>query len=174
MRIGDSFGLEVEDFIIDDTLHVRRAIWNGIAFSPKTEAGFRMVDLSPELSKALRRFIGDRLSGYIFRNERGRPLQQSNLLQRSLHPILKTIGIKQQGFHGFRRFRVTHLRKQRVAEDLIRLWIGHSSGQTTTDGYVRIADDEQFRQFSVEQAGIGFQLTIALLAPRWSPQFGDP
>ena len=164
VRVGEALGLEVRHFV-DDAVHIEQAIWNGKPFSPKTEAGRRIVDLSAELSAMLRQFIGQRQRGYIFRTENGKPLHQSNLLRRSLHPILRKLEIPKQGFHGFRRFRITHLRKQRVAEDLIRLWAGHSSGKTVTDGYVRLRDDEQFRKAAIEQAGIGFRLKTLLVVP---------
>jgi hypothetical protein len=35
------------------------------------------------------------------------------------------MGHEKCGFHAFRRFRFTNLRKQGVPEDLLRFWIGH-------------------------------------------------
>lgn len=158
LRIGEISALRVEHFF-DDALHVKQALWNGKVFIPKTAAGKRVIDLPSELSFALRHFIGNRVSGFIFRqpSSSDKPLHVSDLLRRNHHPILKKLGIEKQGFHGFRRFRVTHLRKQRVPEDLIRLWIGHSN-RSVTDGYVKLSDDEAFRKTWAEKAGLGFQL----------------
>jgi len=47
--------------------------------------------------------------------ENGSSLHQSNLLRRSLHPILEKLGIEKHGFLCFRRLRITHLRKQSVS-----------------------------------------------------------
>jgi hypothetical protein len=74
------------------------------------------------------------------------------------------LGIEKQGFHGFRRYRIMWLRKQRVAEDLVRLWARHSN-QSVTDGYVKVSDDEGFRRSAVEQAGLGFRLELLQLFP---------
>jgi hypothetical protein len=41
----------------------------------------------------------------------GKPLSQTNVSRRDLHPILKTLGIGKAGFHDFSRFRTTRLRK---------------------------------------------------------------
>jgi integrase len=102
-------------------------------------------------------FIGDRKNGFIFRNENGGPLHQSNLLRRSLHPVLEEMGRGKSGFHGFRRFRVTHLRKQGTPEDLLRFWIGHGD-KTVTDRYARLKDDKEFRKEVAERVGIGFAI----------------
>jgi integrase len=115
--------------------------------------------------------IRDRTSGFVFQSAVGTPLARSNVLRRSLHKILLEAGREKCGFHAFRRYRVTHLRKQRVPEDLIRFWIRHAD-KSVTDGYSRVKDDMQFRQFTAEQAGIGFhipivapQLPVAPIAP---------
>jgi integrase len=160
LRVGEALGLEIQHFI-DDTLNIQQALWNGRVFTP-TENGIRVVDLPQDFSQKLRQFIGTRRSGFIFQTENGGSLHQSNVLRLSLHPLLAALKIPKQGYHGFRRFRITHLRKQRIAEDLIRFWAGHSN-KSVTDGYVRLADDEQFRRSAVEQAGLGFRLDCAQL-----------
>ena len=58
--------------------------------------------------------------------------------------------------------------KMRVAEDLIKLWAGHSN-KDVTDGYVRLADDEQFRRSSVEQCWTGFSAGNGSVVPQCSP-----
>ena len=61
----------------------------------------------------------------VFQSESGGPLCQANVLRRSLHEVLKNIGRQACGFHAFRRFRNTHLRKARVPDGLIQFWMGH-------------------------------------------------
>ena len=92
------------------------------------------MDLHSSLAKALRDHIGDRTTGLEFPSARGTPLRKSNLLRRSLHPILLGMGKKPSGFHAFRRLRVAHLHKQLVPEILLRVWIGHST-EGITDRY---------------------------------------
>jgi hypothetical protein len=80
--------------------------------------------------------------------------------------ILKTMGKPNCGFHAFRRFRITHLRKLRVPDDLIQLWVGHAP-KTITDEYSRLKDVE-FRRFTAEQAGLStnFRSLLFLLHSR--------
>jgi len=73
------------------------------------------------------------------------------------------MGREKCGFHAFRRFRVTYLRKQRVPEDLIKFWIGHAP-KTVTHGYSKIKEDREFRTFTAEQIGLGFHMPV--VAPR--------
>jgi hypothetical protein len=47
----------------------------------------------PALAKLLKAFVGARDSGLVFANRVGKPLSQTNLAQRSLHPILKELGV---------------------------------------------------------------------------------
>jgi integrase len=94
----------------------------------------------------------------LFQTKNGKPLSQSNVVRRSLHPILKTLGREKVGFHSFRRFRVTHLRKNRVPEDLLRFWIGHAN-KSVTDGYSMVKNDVAFRQMCAVNAGLGYEIS---------------
>src|SRR5208282_4650272 len=81
----------------------------------------------------LRDFIGDRKQGFLFRTRTGTPFLQSTFLRSSLYPILEGLGIEKQGFHGFRRFRVTHLESSCVPPALVKYWTGHAK---SSDGEV--------------------------------------
>jgi hypothetical protein len=75
---------------------------------------------------------------------------------------LSTSG-KRVGFHAFRRYRAAVLRKGRVPEDLITLWLGHA--RTLTDHYAtQLRDDEQYRSEWCERAGLGFSVVTLLHA----------
>lgn len=83
----------------------------------KTSNGDRIIDLDPQVAKLLREYIGDR-KGLVFESRSGQPLGQSNILRRQLHPLGAEQGIPVAGFHAFRRYRTTWLRKQRAPEGL--------------------------------------------------------
>jgi len=158
LRIGEAMGLEIQDVSPDaSTLRIRQSVWNGRKQAPKTHSALREVDLCPSLAAMLKAFIGERKDGLLFQTKNGRPLLQSNIIRRSLHPILKKNGRAKAGFHSFRRYRVTHMRKNRVPEDLLRFWIGHA-GKSVTDGYSMIKSDVAFRQLCAANVGLGFEL----------------
>jgi integrase len=112
--------------------------------TPKTKNALRQVDVGPTLGGLLKANVGTRSSGLLFANAKGKPLSQTNLARRSLHPILKELKTDKTGFHAMRRFRATWLRKQRAPEDLIQFWLGHAK-QTVTDGYSKLAEDVEWK-----------------------------
>jgi integrase len=164
LRAGELFGLEVKHFN-GDTITVAQSVWEGRVQSPKTVNAFRQVDLHPSVAAMLRDFIGDRKQGFLFRTRTGTAFLQSNFLRSSLSPILEELGIEKQGFHGFRRFRVTHLESSCVPPALTKYWTGHAKPvdgevvrQTTTDRYIKMGKDTKFRGDVAERIGLGFEL----------------
>lgn len=128
----------------------------------KTDNAYRDVDLHPAVAKLLREFIGDRTSGFVFQTRNGKPLSDSDILTRHLHPKLRELAEEQAGHHAFRRFRVTWLRKQRCPADLRHFWLGHS-GKSVEDDYDRLRDDFEFRKQVVEKIGLGFEIPSSLV-----------
>jgi hypothetical protein len=64
----------------------------------------------------LKEYIGNRIDGFLFHTDSGKPLSQRNISRDGLNPILCKLNLKQDGkpFHSFPRFRVMHLRKNRA------------------------------------------------------------
>jgi integrase len=158
MRAGEALALECKHVSEDGrTLTIQQSVWQNQILSLKTANGIREIDLHPDLSTMLKAFIGNRTTGLIFHTNTGRPLCQTNVRNRYLYPLLEEAGSHRMGFHSFRRFRTTHLRKQRAPEDLIRFWLGHAN-QSITDGYSKLSDDLEFRKKVAESVGLGFEI----------------
>lgn len=151
LRIGEALALKVTDLSSDcRALHVRRSIWRSKEQSPKTPNALRQVDIAETLARVLREWAADK-KNYLFTSAVGTPLIQRNALHR-LH------NAKKIGFHAFRRFRTEVLRRSRVPEDLIRLWLGHSK-VSLTDLYADgLRNDVRWRREWCERAGLGFSL----------------
>jgi integrase len=164
LRIGEVLGLEIGKHLSADcmVLTISQSVWEGKVQRPKTDNAFREVDLEPSLASLLKQHVGERTSGFLFASYGGRPVaSQSSILKHHLHPLLSAIGCEKSGFHSFRRFRVTHLRKSRVPEDLLRFWIGHAD-KSITDSYSRVKEDVAFRQLCAANVGLGFDLSAPL------------
>lgn len=99
-------------------LQVQRSLWRCQEQEPKTTNAVLVVDIPEVLASKLRDYLRG-VNGYLFATTHGKPLQQRNIL-RVLH------GTKRVGFHAFRRFRLTWLRKNGVPKDLERYWMGHA------------------------------------------------
>jgi integrase len=159
LRIGEALGLEVGKHISQDfrTLDVQQSVWRDAIQAPKTQSALRRVHLCRELAELLKAFVGDRENGFLFRNDAGKVLSQRNVLGRSLHSILEKLHVPKQGFHGFRRFRLTWLRKNRVPGDLERYWMGHAD-QEIGDRYSKMEEDAEFCEQLADAVGLGFAL----------------
>ena len=150
LRVGEALALRSTDFGPDcRVLHVRRSVWRGNEQEPKTSNAVRVVDIPEVFARQLREYVGG-INGLVFATADGRPLQQRNVL-RVLHRA------KHVGFHAFRRFRLTWLRKNGVPKDLERYWMGHAP-EEVGDLYSKLKDDVSFRQEWAERAGLGFEL----------------
>lgn len=161
LRAGEALGLEVDKHISVDfrTLYVRQKVRRGqLEDFLKTEGGRRDVDLCPALAEMLKKYVGERTSGFLFHNKNGNSFSQTNLLRRGLHPALKKLGQPKAGFHAFRRFRTTWLRKNRTPEDLIRFWLGHAD-ESVTDGYSKLREDVEYRREVADKIGLGFEIS---------------
>jgi integrase len=152
VRRGEVLALKDTDFSPDcRVLSISRSIWHGQEQAPKTSAAVREVDIPESLAAVLREYSAGK-SGHLFATKTGRPLGQRNVLH-----VLHQVADRKIGFNCFRRFRVTHLRKNRVPEDLLRYWIGHAN-KSITDGYSKVKEDRAFRTLCVENVGLGFSL----------------
>jgi integrase len=132
-------------------LHVRTCLVDGkVQNTPKTQAGIRQVDLAPEVNDYLRQ-AGLPLTGFLFRNRDGGPVEI-----KTAYRHLEKAGIL-DGFHAFRRFRITHLEAQNVPRGLAMYWTGHAE-KDVHGSYIKIGQDLQTRKEWAVKAGIGFQL----------------
>jgi integrase len=164
LRAGELLGLEIRHFD-GRSIKVEQSVWRSDAQAPKTPNAYRIVDLHQDVAKLLSDFSGDRTSGYIFCPSKGKPLGQSNILRRRLHPVLEKLGIKRCGFHAFRRFRNTFLRNYTSCPNGLRnFWLGWS-GKDMSDHYDKIREDVAFRREVAERVGIGFELPKTPLVP---------
>jgi integrase len=109
------------------------------------------------MATMLKTFVADRKTGLVFRNGLGKPLAQSNVVRRSLHPVLERLEVPKAGFHSFRRFRATHLTKNRVPESLVKFWMGHAATNQTEE-YVKLFGEGDYRREVADGVGLGFEL----------------
>jgi integrase len=150
LRVGECLGLKTEDLGPEcRVLHVRRSVWRLQEQDPKTVNAIRVVDIPEELASVLREYTAGK-SGLLFATRKGGPLSQRNVIR-----AFYIAGAK-CGFHALRRFRTETLRRARVPEDLIRLWLGHA-GNSMTDTYAKgLATDINWRQEWANRVGLGF------------------
>lgn len=117
----------------------------------KTKAGYREIDLAPELNNLLSATFID-----LFTAKYGPNALLFGDCEGCYRGALKADGIE-GGFHTFRRFRVTHLRLNGVPEALVKYWTGHAAGNIT-EHYTQVAGEIESRKQHAAKAGLGFEL----------------
>lgn len=160
LRVGEALGLEIDKHISSDfrTLQiVQKAKRGEIQDHLKTINGNRLVDLCTPLATMLREYVGDRTTGLLFPSTKGTVLRQSNILLRSLHPILDYAAHEIGGFNIFRRFRRTHIDMSECPEALKHFWSGHAHTHIS-ERYIKLRQNRDFRLMWAEKIGLGFEL----------------
>jgi integrase len=164
LRAGELLGLECRHFD-GESVKVEQSVWGGDnkVGKPKTAYAYRTVDLHPDVASLLKSFVGTRTKGFILQTSGGKPVTQTNLLRRELHPLLDSLKIPLCGFHAFRRFRNTFLRQSRCPDALLKFWMGHSP-KDMSDLYDKSAEDLPYRRHVAKAMGVGFELPKTLTA----------
>jgi integrase len=162
LRLGEALGIDIKNISPDcSTIKINQKAWRGkIQDFLKTKNGKREVDLHSSVAAMLKDFIGERMSGLLFCSRTGKPLGQSNILRRSLHPILVALGQPKCGAHAFRRFRDTYLKNfTSTPSGLINFWLGWAE-EDMSGVYDKIRHDVGFRKEVAEKSGLGFKLPV--------------
>jgi integrase len=161
LRIGEALGIDIKDVSPDcAVITIRQKAWRGQLHDfLKTDNGEREVDLHLKVAATLKEFVGGRKDGLLFCSRTGKQLWQTNILRRSLHPMLAKLNQPKCGAHAFRRFRTTWLRKNGVPKDLEHFWMGHAD-EEVGDIYSKLKEDVKFRQEVTNRIGLGFELAV--------------
>jgi len=162
MRISEALALETKHFINGGrTIVVEQQVEKDcprITDKLKTPASYRQIDLHPDVAAYLREFMRGK-SGLILRTENNTPYLYGNLADDWLDPRLAKLGLYEagMGWHSFKRFRNTWLRKQRVQEDHRLHWMAHQPREMS-EVYSLLKEDVPARLAEAERVGYGFSL----------------
>ena len=158
MRQGELLALRWSDVDLEDpehaTVSVRRTLTrNGgrVAFGePKTKKSRRSIRLTLQAAYVLREhlkrqlqeieMLGDRYEdqGLLFATDSGRPINPSNLRQRSFLPLLKKANLPQIRFHDLRHTCATLLLSQGTHPKFVQELLGHATIAITLDTYSHV------------------------------------
>jgi integrase len=106
----------------------------------KSKTGRRTVDLPFESINVLRehreRMLAEGLnSEWVFVSSEGTPIRKSNLINKSLKPLLAKAGLPHFPFHALRHTHATLLFSLKTHPKLVQQRLGHSQVQLTLDTY---------------------------------------
>ena len=93
-------GLEIDEHLADDfstVLVPQKVRMCKMEDYLKTDNAYRDIDLHSSVVMMLKEFIGLRTVGFLFAFRNGKPLSNSNILNRHLHPTLaSSVGAAQE------------------------------------------------------------------------------
>jgi integrase len=129
-RAGELYALTVDDVLFEhNIIRINKSMYRQKVGSPKTKNATRWVNVKPHIMEMLRNHLNGRTDGLVFRSKRNTPLINSTVLNKHLHPLLRTLGLDRGGMHGFRHFRVSTLVMAGTSIEVIKKWIGHGSDE---------------------------------------------
>jgi integrase len=138
LRAGELAGLRLID-IADEHLTVNQSVWHGKTQDPKTDNAVRTLALSPQLITLLWEQIARQKAKqheFLFSASTGAPWDMNVFRRRKMRMLLKSLGIRQAGFHAFRHFNVALLDSLCVPLKVIQERAGHAlTGSFTLDVY---------------------------------------
>jgi hypothetical protein len=154
LRISEALALEWKHLVNDGrTFVVDQKVnrFGKVVGRMKTKSGKREVDIHPDVSAELLAYKPKDASGLIWKTRENTPYLKSNLGRALMSRHTKG------GWHQFRRFRNTHLRKNGCLEDLRLFWFGHKPSEMG-EVYSKMKDDVNTRLEWSEKIGLGFKL----------------
>jgi integrase len=140
LRCGELFALRMNDLNFNsNTIRVEESVdFLGNVGPCKNAAAYRTVLLADSEGKQamrlLKKYVGKRFqesNSFVFSSARKTPLRASQVLEESLHPALKAIGLPQDGMHGFRRGCNRRWELAGMNPAVLRQQMGHTSATMT-------------------------------------------
>jgi integrase len=139
-RQGEILALRWSDYDpVRRVLFIRRAFHPVYGFTaPKSAAGLRAINVSPELAAILEDY---RVRTYgkgndlVFTNGVGNPIDGTNLLRQKFHPTLDRAGLRRIRFHDLRHTNVALRIAAGENMKSIQAQLGYASITTTMDRY---------------------------------------
>lgn len=140
LRTGEANGLQWEhiDFANREIL-VRETFTHGQRDQCKTDGSWREVAMSPPVFDALMRHRGDvkNLTGYVFTNTAGEPLDNHNFCNRVWYPLLRLLGFKRRRPYQLRHTAATLWLASGENPTWIARQLGHASVEMLFRTYAR-------------------------------------
>ncbi len=139
LRIGEVLGLRWEDVDLDKgTIHVKRTLWRGESYQPKTPHSRRVIKLPAIALDSLRRHAGD--EGWMFPNKKGTgPVDASNFWGWGWKPMLRKAGLPESlTYHKLRHGAASLMLNQNVPIPVVSKYLGHATPHTLMRIYAHV------------------------------------
>ncbi len=147
IRASELFALRWADVDLDrQIIQIRRSFYRGEFGPPKSKASERAIPMGPSLQVLLavhRQHAMTDPEALVFPNAAGKPYEANNIIQRVLHPAMRSLGLPETGWRAFRRSVATALSELREPVKTAQKVLGHSSPETTLGIYTQSVEESQ-------------------------------
>ncbi len=143
LRIGEALSLRYEDLDLRaGTLSIRRTLWKGNVYPPKTPQSRRTLALPQIALEALRRHSerhGNPTTGYLFQTTNGTPLAAENFWRWGWKRALRDAGLDEGlHYHDLRHGAISLLLQQGIPVPVVSQFAGHVSPDVTMRVYAHV------------------------------------
>jgi integrase len=144
LRIGEVLSLRADDIDMGKgTLTVRRTLWRGKVYPPKTASSRRTLRLPQRALDSLERLRSSTSGGqgYLFATSSGKPVAAHNFHKCSWRPMLAKARLPQSlTFHKLRHGAASLLLNQNVPIPVVSRYLGHANPGATMRVYAHMID----------------------------------
>jgi integrase len=140
LRVGESLALRWEDVDLDKgILKVRRTLWNGRVFPPKTTTSHRTLKLPKIALEALKKHAKKNNDGWLFPTKNGTPVGAANFWQWGWKPMLRKARLPESThYHDLRHGVASFLLSQNVPVPVVSKYLGHADPSITLRIYAHV------------------------------------
>ena len=145
LRIGEALSLRYEDLTLTaSTMRVRRTLWKGQAYPPKTPSSRRTLQLPQIALEALKRHAqanGNPSQGWLFPSKNGNPTAPESFWLWGWKPALRKAGLPESTtFHQLRHGTASLLLNQGIPLPIVSRYLGHANPGITARVYSHVID----------------------------------
>ncbi len=145
-RINENLGLRWEDVDLDKgTIHIKRTLWQGKVYPPKTPHSRRLIKMPVIVLEALVRHSekhGNPVEGYVFATSNGTPIAAPNFWRWHWKPLLRRAGLPTTlTYHTLRHGAASLMLNQNVPIPIVSKYLGHSNPYITMKVYSHMLPD---------------------------------
>jgi integrase len=164
-RRGEIRGMFWENYC-NGAIQISRSVWNGYVTDPKSAKSKGAIPIISRLASKLNAYRarqGNPISGPMFPNDAGKPMDLNNLLNRVILPALDVCAVCRRsisdhtkdhdfkrdplvpcwhGWHAFRRGLGTNLHRLGVPDKTIQAILRHANVSTTQTFYIKSISED--------------------------------
>ncbi len=143
LRVNEALALRYEDCdLAVKTISIRRTLWNGKTYPPKTPQSRRTLALPQTAAEWLRRHCaahGYPKNGYLFQTSTGKPIARENFHRFGWKPALRKAGLDESlHFHDLRHGAISLLLQQGIPVPVVSQYAGHANPAITMKVYAHV------------------------------------